>query len=154
MLKFSTMNPQQRKDYENYYRDVLLTGASGFKVLEPSPIFDQYGLRFPTDYLQTIGVQVILLPLEIMANYADAITVDAVNNNDMNFIIQSGREVMATSAEELIERGNATSIGNIAYVVLFSKDIMFAKAMEDFLERAFQVMVNVLKDTIKNLPTA
>lgn len=154
MLKFSTMNPQQRKDYENYYREVLLTGASGFKVLEPSPIFDKYGLRFPADYLQTIGVQVILFPLEIMANYADVTTVDAVNNNDMNFIIQSGREIMATSAEELIRRGNATSIGNIAYVVLYSKDIIFAKSMEEFLERAFQVMVKLLNDTIKNLPQA
>jgi len=79
MLKFSDMKPEQSAKYEDYYKNVLLTGAAGFKVLEASPIFNEHGLRFPTDYLATIGVQVILLPLEIMSNYADVITVDAIN---------------------------------------------------------------------------
>ncbi len=61
VTRLSTMSEKQREDYLKYYNDVMLSGITGFKVLEPAKEYDDFGLRFPIDYLNSFGKNVVFL---------------------------------------------------------------------------------------------
>jgi len=140
MLRFSEMTPQQKTDYEKYYNEVLLRGTNGFKLLNPSPVFNEHGLRFPLDYLKGIGTNVILLPIEYMANYADITTVTEIDNNNNGFIEFSLKEIASNSAAIILEKGNATTIGNMAYFALYCKNPIAGQAMFSKLIEIFEIV--------------
>lgn len=120
------------QDYMVGYNDQISQGV----LKNPNAKFDDFGLRFDVDYLNRIGVNVIFLPLEIMAEYVDAVTKQMIDNNEMGFeynqIINPDFDV-----DQLYETVNATGIGNAAYVCLNSKNEISQKQAEKLLNSLF-----------------
>lgn len=121
VTRLSTMSEKQREDYLKYYNDVMLSGITGFKVLEPAKEYDDFGLRFPIDYLNSFGKNVVFLPLEIMAEYVDIITRSAIDNNEADFIYHQIHD-LDFDVDKMYDNLNATAIGNMAYIALNCQD--------------------------------
>ena len=123
ILKLGEMTPEQKDNYLEYFNNALLTGALGFKVMQPADEFDENGLKFPIEYLNQLGVNVVFLPIEMMAEYADIITKSSIDGYDKGYYeFLSGDDL--ESLDEMYESGqiNATSIGNMAYIAMHCKD--------------------------------
>lgn len=117
VIRLSELNQEQKDNYMNYYNNVLLTGLSGFKILEPEKEFNDFGLRFPIDYLNSVGKNIIMFPLEIMAEYCDVITKSYIDDKDESFIYEQIIDC-DFNLEETYGNLNATGIGNLAYMAL------------------------------------
>lgn len=126
ITRLSTMSDKEKKDYLKYYKDVMLSGITGFKILEPTTEFNDLGLRFPIEYLRQLGKNVVFLPLEIMAEYADIIIKSSIDYNDKDFIYHQIKD-LDCNIENVYQNINATSIGNMAYILLNSQ---YEKAKE------------------------
>ena len=113
--ELSKMSSEQKESYLKYYNDVMLSGAAGFKFLEPYPECDVYGLKFPIEYLNKVGKSIIMLPLEFMAEYADIITREYIDKDDQQFIFEQiiDRDI---NCDQIYQSVNATGIGNMAYI--------------------------------------
>lgn len=136
IVKLSALSESEKEKYFKYYNEVLLTGASGFKVLEPTKDFDENGLKFPINYLHQLGINNVFFPLEIMAEYADIVTTTSINKDDKYFIFDQiiNYEFNIESVYPLL---NATSIGNMAYVALNCKSQAARQICEDQLNQIF-----------------
>ena len=149
------MTAEQKIRYTEYYQNVMLTGAAGFKFLEPAKEFDEFGLKHPSDYLKQISANIILLPLEFMAEYVDLITKTAIDENDKAIIIEANEQLKILNKmtlDDLIERVlNATSIGNMAYVALNCKDEEVKKNTEEMLNRIFKIQSDYLMSQLSNI---
>lgn len=136
MIRLSTMHPGAVKRFEEYYNNFLLNGKLGFKWRKPAKKFNDNGLRFPIEYLNVIGKNIIMLPLEIIADYADVITVTAINNNDADFI-KFNFSKNDFDIEKEYENINATSIGNLGYVALHCINEPIRQMAETILQQIF-----------------
>jgi hypothetical protein len=136
IARFSEMTEEQKKRYDEFYKSVLLTGIGGTKVVEPTKDFDEYGLRFTTEYLSYIGKNVIFFPLELMAEYVDIITKTAIDKNDKEFIFNQLIDP-DFNIEEQYENLNATAIGNLGYICLNCKDEKAKELTENILNEIF-----------------
>ena len=87
---------------------------------KPKPDFDEYGLRFDTEYLRTLGNNILLIPVKYMAEYVDVITKGYVDKNDEVFIDVIKHD--SDFVKEELNNMNATSCGNMAYTYLHTKD--------------------------------
>lgn len=136
IAKFSLMNEEQKKAYMNYYNNAMLTGIMGFTYLKPEKEFDKDGLRFPSDYLQAVGKSIVMLPLELMAEYVDGVTHDLIDEDNQPFIFEQviNRDI---NVEEEYPSINATGIGNLAYICLNCKNEKAREITEKILDEIF-----------------
>jgi hypothetical protein len=72
-------------------------------------------LRFPIEYLNNIGKNIIFLPIEKMADYADIITSSKIDEKDNDFILS---QLIDFDIKDMYSHINTTSIGNMAYILL------------------------------------
>ncbi len=151
MVRLTTISEEQKEQYLTYFKDVLLTGAGGFKVLEPTENFDDNGLRFPVTYLSKVDKQIIFFPLEYIADYADIITKSAIDEDDAEFIFNNiiNRDI---DVDKDYDNLNATAIGNLAYVALNTKNKDAQKISEDILDKVYVIakgkMLNELNEIL------
>ena len=145
--KFSTMTVEQKLMYETQYYIMKTEGVNGRVVLEPNEEFDENGLKFPIEYLDEIGVNVVLFPIEIMANYVDVVTKFAVDNNEKSIIdhLTDSNFNIDTIYKEL----NATSVGNLAYAALHLKDEKVQQICENRLNQIFDKHLDEFMNSIK-----
>lgn len=83
----------------------------------PAPFkeYNDFGIRYPTDFLNNVGLSIIFLPLEKIAEFVDAVTKNSIDSNDQRLEL----EVIdvfskSTGIQDLLPALNATSIGNLA----------------------------------------
>ncbi len=89
--------------------------------VKPSKKFDNYGLRHSMEHLNTIGGSIILLPLEDMTEYVDVVTKSFVDADETFWIISQYNDLIDKYTDEGMNRFNATSIGNFAYIAMYCK---------------------------------
>lgn len=95
-----------REKYIRNYRKQIELG----RFMRPNKSYNDLGLKFERDYLSRIGLSLILLPLEIQADYVDVVTMNSYQ-----------RMVPANLPDTIdINTVNATGIGNVAFVALHS----------------------------------
>ena len=150
IIRLSYLDEEKKSAYINYYKNILLTGQGGLAILEPTEKFDEYGLKFPIDYLKKISRTVIFFPLEIMANYADKTTVTAVSNNDAEFNYYQVVDPVF-NIEEAWPDINATSIGNLAYIALHCTNIITQQNAEEILNKIFVKTKGILLNAMNEI---
>ena len=138
ITKLSDMTESQRDKFMDYYNNVLLTGLTGFKYEKPTEEFDEFGLRFSSDYLAAIQFSAVMLPIELMADYVDEVIKTEIDKNNTEFIYKNIIDVdtVVNSVNEI----NATACGNMAYIVLHCKNEIAVKKVEAELN-TFHTMV-------------
>lgn len=89
------------------------------------------GLNRSYDHLKRMGLRVLDLPIEDLANYADKVLVANVHEPWVN------EQVLQTEleADDLVKT-NATSFGNLAYVAMYSKHADVRKKAIELIEAA------------------
>ena len=121
------INPIPSERREDYLKQIK---GKGFR--NPNPDFNEHNLKFDIEYLNTIGGSIALLPLELSYEYADRLCRKSVDEEDgiveRSFINQVIDENMLTDVD-------ATSIGNMAYIALNSKNDIAKKKAFDVLEK-------------------
>ena len=150
MIRLSYLSPEIKEHYLNYYNNVLLSGASGFKFIEPTPDFNELGLRFPIEYLNEMGKNIIFLPLEIAAEYVDGITKNFIDENNEEFIFHQVLNV-DYEVSEMYENLNATGIGNMAYICLNCQNEKARTICDEFLKSVFGKEKGKLLDHLHNI---
>lgn len=100
--------------------------------------FNHSGLKFDNSELEDIFPEIIFKPIEEQAQYVDSICFASVNEH---WFTESILEAKQLTSEE-ISFLNATSIGNLAYVILNCKN-------EEVVERCKKQM-EVIKEKFKN----
>lgn len=153
MIRLSTMSDKKRADYMQYYNDVLLSGKGGMKIEKPQEGFDRWGLKFDISYLNQIGYNVIFFPLEILAEYADAVTKSFIDEDNSEFIYKQCIDFDFPKDKEIDLNGiNATALGNCAYIALNCNNAVASKQAEDFLDKVFVkakgIMLNYMNENL------
>lgn len=137
IVRLENMNDVQRKNYMEGYNGMLIgSGNPQAFMMRPDERFDDNGLRFSVDYLSSIGKAVIMLPLELMAEYVDLVTKTKIDDNDEEFIYHQVIDPVF-DIETMYEGLNASSIGNMAYVCLHCKSSRAKQVAEDILNKIF-----------------
>lgn len=120
LFGFNSLSDEKKEKYEkDFYKNNP----------KPRDKFDQYGLRYDISYLNNFGNNILLLPVEYMANYVDIITKNLVDTNDYILIETIKRDVDIEKSE--LPNINATACGNMAYIYLNTKD----KYAKDYMKR-------------------
>ena len=119
ILKFSEMNETEEKGYKNYFRTVMCSKEVGWEM--PKDEYDINGLRFSIDYLNTLKQNVIVLPLEMIADYCDKVTKGMIDK-DLPRLIKK-HFLNDVNIDECFNTLNATAVGNIAYCALMCKNL-------------------------------
>jgi len=111
------------------------------KLPKPCPEFDSDGLRFPVHVLNELGMNNIVFPIEVMAQFVDGVTKKAVDNDESTIDIQmeSGRKML----DDFYKEFNATTIGNLAYITLNHKKESTRDNAKEFLEEIFAKELNL-----------
>lgn len=118
--------------------------AEGFYTQNPKPNeeFDGYGLRYDADYLGNLGTNILISPVEYMANYVDAVTKSTIDENeDVSYL---GIDIESDITKEQFSRLNATACGNMAYVYLHTKD-------KDVKEYTRRNLINIHKWKVEEI---
>lgn len=98
------------------------------------PVWDKYGLRHNLKHLDSIKRQIVFWDIKKQAKYADQYTVMSIKKKSLQNVDYFGtvREQYKNVPGALFNSFNPTSIGNIAYYALHSKneqDRDFAKQL-------------------------
>lgn len=147
ITRFSAMAPEDVAAYKENFQ--VMKQVAGF--MEPAEDFDEYGLRFPAEYLNNIGHYVVFMPLEYMAQYADVITTQAVDEKDEEFLWNQiiNEDI---NVEQIYDSINATAIGNLAYVCLKSHSDKAREITEKILNEIFVItkgkMLNQINESL------
>lgn len=131
------MSQTQKANYMKHYEDTMLSGSYGFTWLRPAAEFDGFGLRFPIEYLNQVNKSIVLLPLELMAEYVDVICKTFIDQDDQEFIFKQILNEDPTIDDKRFENINATAVGNLAYVCLNCKNESARKITEKQIEYIF-----------------
>lgn len=137
-IELSNMTKARKKeyllDYEKMHNDESIIG---FKFEKPLKKFNSNGLKYSPEFLQKIGLMLVMLPIELMQNYVDGITKTMVDENPEKL-----RKFLVSEDNININEINATSIGNLAYLILNIKD-------EELKNRCKLILNTIYKDTLK-----
>lgn len=122
ILELSKLDESRKKIQEKYINSLYKQGLNGFKLMKPKKDFNTNGLRFDLDYLAVLGINLILLPVEVMVLYADKTTETVVkdNTNKGNTDI-----ILSLSSFEISKHFvevNCSTIGNLAYIYKHSNN--------------------------------
>ncbi len=114
---------------------------------EPAKEYNDFGLRYPIEFLNQIGKNIIFLPLEHIADF-----VDGVCKNNMD---EMEGDVLTIKPEEItdvvIENWNATSIGNIAYVAIHAQQEKARAIAMQVLELVFVYQKKIAEELLAQL---
>jgi hypothetical protein len=135
----------KRRELEPLLQEVFYdeNAHCSIRFKRPFSEFNSDGLRHDMEHLSAIGLNVLFLPLEYMSDYVDKVTFDGINSGDVGFIasvIESNRKGDGMSDDELSSALNATSLGNLAYIILNCKDELCVKSCEALLNRVYSVV--------------
>lgn len=149
--RLSEASKESQELFNEYFNNVMLTGVMGYKLLLPFDEFDENGLKFPLDYLKTAAPAIIFLPLELMADYADGITVLAVRSRDQAFINKLMNDLENFPSD--LQTINATTIGNLAYITLHLNQATYVtqeteKKLTEIFEFYKQITLDYLQDNV------
>lgn len=130
-------------------RKKLREGLSQKGFLVPNEKFNEHGLRFDINYLQSIGGAICMLPLEFMSEYVDVVCKNVMDRND-------GLMEESILNDELLEEEfpdtNTTALGNIAYVAFHTKNEKVKEKCLIFLEQYMNWHLNqIAKSLIEKL---
>jgi hypothetical protein len=154
IIKLSSLSKEKRLIAEKFFEDTFFNEKMPveFRFVKPSPEFDEHGLRFDLPHLKDIGLRVLLLPLEYMANYADEVTITAVDSCNKDFVEQisdSTTEIQDMTDEEVLQKINATSVGNLAYISIHLKNQEVKDLSEAILNRLHKAFLNQLMKIVQ-----
>lgn len=79
------------------------------------PDFDQNGLRFDIDFLNSVGTLISILPIQALAQFVDYVTYNNYKSDPTNF--HNDLFQIFNNASE-INQLNATALGNLAFIYL------------------------------------
>jgi hypothetical protein len=141
------MPVRRLKDYDPDQLETLKIKLLRLGMPErPFDNFDEYGLRWPTEWLNEVGLTVVLFPLEWQVQYVDRICDQALKDADNDLINES---LSATEAERVdSDLWNATAIGNLAAFATRAqwpdqrnKALALLDKMEDFWRKKLITML-------------
>ena len=149
--RLSKMTEKQKSKYMDYYNNVLLTGVGGVKFEKPfdKPIDNLY---FDIEYLNNVGIAIVMLPIELMAEYRDIVTEERIDHWN-----KFGKKIKVEDLEQFdikkdFDGLNATSLGNIAYTILNSDNKEIVDYSINILNQIFVkykgMLLQQLNDTI------
>lgn len=145
IIKLSKFSEQLKDAVLNDYNSLIESG----ELLKPNDEFNDYGLRFDVQYLNRIGLSLVLLPLEIMAEYVDIVTKSNVDKGLYDFD-ESSYDMFRINESQL-QYTNATAIGNLAYICLNSKDTYIKTICEQSLNHIYDyVSAKMIAELSKN----
>ena len=127
-------------DFPESSQEKIKTMRSTDPFKMPNEGFDEYGLRFHTDYLNKIVHNIVFLPLEYMAEYVDIICKSYIDDGNEQFI----SEVKTSMQERKFSTWNATSIGAVAYIALHCPKEEDRKECIDVLNDLYKWYVNYI----------
>lgn len=136
IVRLSDLSPEERA------RKVAEMVADPLYKSPPAPrgLFDYFGTRYDLEHLKEIGGNLILFPLEHIAEYVDGQTKRSVDIRDMEFL---RLQILSTNVAKIdLSQANATSLGNIAYVALHSKSEEARAIAEQLLEKYYKYFMS------------
>lgn len=108
--------------------------------------FNNDGLRHSPEYLEHVGMKIILLPLELMANYADKTTIDTIDSgNNMELAMH-----FLKATQDMSYMHICTKIGNMAYTALYAKDARLRSLTSGMLSETLMCYYLSTVPTMKN----
>jgi hypothetical protein len=151
MIRLSEIKGENKSKYLAIYNMMKAGAIEGIKVLKPTKDYDDFGLRFPSEYLSELRHNLIFFPLEIIAEYVDIVTKENIDQDNKEFIYHMVHE-LNTDVEYLYEGINATGIGNLGYIALNCKDEKAREICEKCLDELFVkskgLLLNLMNETI------
>lgn len=157
----SGFSPEMRKKIWNYIttpltdkqRDDFRQGMIAKGLQFPNEEFDDKGLKFDISYLNRIGGAVCMFPLEFMAEYVDKVCKTSMDNEEGLM----EQDILSDDVTDKSLQGtDATGLGNIAYIILHTKDDMVkAKCLDTlwrYLNFYFDFLMNVMMAQAKERP--
>ena len=118
------------EEYQNWLHNYQQ--AIDNNVYEPKSLMpNSHGLYFDSEYLYRVGLGVLFLPLEVLCDYADYTTVFYCMMGKIKIL---ENQVLNTQIDDnLFEVVNATSCGNMAYILTKTKDPQVSQKTEETL---------------------
>lgn len=143
IVRLSTATEEEKELLLTSY-NLIKQGMLGFKIEEPDENYRSNGLRFDVDYLNNIGKHIIMFPVEDMIKYVDQTTKSLVDTKSEKFIdiIVNSIDHINILDEDAYRALNATSIGNIAYVMENCNTPVIKEKCEDLLNRILEKETN------------
>jgi hypothetical protein len=143
------MNFQIRKlsDYPEAVQDKLKQEVENqFSLAREQcyPEFNDYGLRYKLEALNYIGNTILVYPLEIMADFVDAITKAHVDENAIS------EDLWGCDGYEYIpgSKVNATGCGNLAYMAVHHQDEVERERALVFLQSILDANADNIKQSL------
>lgn len=145
IIKLSELNAEEKYVRIKQYETLIEAG----ELVHANKDFNDYGLRFDVQYLNRIGLMLVLLPLEMMAEYVDVVTKSYVDKSIWDF--DESSYGMFRINESQLQYTNATAIGNLAYNCLNSKDTYIKTICEQSLNKIHDyVSAKMIAELSKN----
>jgi len=138
IFEFKDMPEETRVEYEQGYYN---------QFPRPSKSFDECGLRYDIDFLNKIGNDNVLAPIEFMEQYVDVVTKGYIDDNEEDFINNFSSDF---PDEEGFNNINATAVGCLAYSYLNIKNEKVKQEIKDFIIKLFLWKANQYKNFIAN----
>ena len=137
MKKLQSLSEKKREEYiENLYT----TDFNGFKLRKP---FDEFvnGLKFDIDYLNSIGKNVLLFPMEIALEYADEVCINMLSHSPEKLRKGLLGNTLSRTPYDILEATNATGIGNLAYIAYHHPDPQIKISVESMLDAMAELWI-------------
>ena len=133
-IELSKMTKKIRKQYLIHYENMFINDTTlGFKLQKPTSYFNDFGLKYSSDFLNKVGILVVMFPIEIMQNYVDIIVKNIVDNDPEKL-----KEFLPSEEKVNLYEINATSIGNLAYIILNANNKKIKNRCKVLLDRIYK----------------
>jgi hypothetical protein len=142
LFGYEDMSDEKKKSYEEEFYS---------QQPKPNEEYDELGLRYDIDYLNNLGNNIVLCPVEFIANYVDVITKSLVDNNDSNFMENIVLDGVFEEAD--YPNLNATALGNMAYAYLHIQSEKVRQIIKETLIKVFVWKASQYKSLIDGLST-
>lgn len=106
--------------------------SQGFKL--PNDNFNEFNLRYDIDYLNSVGGSACMLPLEFMAYYVDGICKESIDTQEG---VMEESLLEDDISDESFTSMTATALGNMAYIILSTKNEKVKNTCLDSLRKYF-----------------
>lgn len=114
---------------------------------QPAKEYDSNGIKYPLDFLNSVGLSIIFLPLEYQATFVDAVTL-----NNLSEIEKDALSIVPANVDEaVLGRFNATTIGNFAYITLHGENEKAREICMAILEKIYVYFKKVAEAAIAKM---
>lgn len=152
IVRLSTSTEEEKSVLMPVY-NLIKGGILGFEIQEPKEEYMSDGLKFDISYLNSLGKALIMFPVEDIVKYVDQTTKTFVDSKSAEFIelVVSSLNNINIEDENQYDPLNATSIGNIAYVMENCNTANIREKCEtilnSILQKEFNKSLNLLNST-------